>query len=141
MKSSIWWGCAPLNAYSGCSSLTTIGAAVQPLMRARVSTRSSMGASSYSRPPLSKAALTRLHCGQKSFVYTVTVIVYTPFMLCLERGLAGLEGLLRLPGLPCLLLLCAVNIRESVNRFRRLENIDLEHGALLAVLCLVFALL
>src|SRR5699024_5951066 len=27
----------------------------------------------------SKAALTRLHCGQKSFVYTVTVIVYIPF--------------------------------------------------------------
>src|SRR5699024_5356698 len=141
MKSPIWWGCAPLNAYSGCSSLTTIGAAVQPLMRARVSTRSSMGASSYSMPCFVSSPFTSLHCVHRGFVYTVTVIVYTPFMLCLERGFGGLEGLLRLPGLPCLLLLCAVNIRESVNRFRRLENIDLEHGALLAVLCLVFALL
>src|SRR5699024_9412495 len=126
------------NAYSGCSSLTTIGAAFQPLIRARVSTRSSIGASSYSRPSLSKAALTRLHCGQKSFVYTVTVIVYTPLRLCLERGFGGLEGLLRL--LPLLLLLCTVRIGEAVDRFRRLENIDLEHGALLAIL-LIFALL
>src|SRR5699024_4532008 len=138
MKSSIWWGCAPLNAYSGCSSLTTIGAAFQPLMRARVSTRSSMGASSYSRPSLSKAALTRLHCVQKSFVYTVTVIVYTPLRLCLERGFAGLEGLLRL--LPLLLLLCAVYIREAVDGLRRFENVDLEYGALLPVL-FVLALL
>src|SRR5699024_507816 len=134
MKSSIWWGCAPLNAYSGCSSLTTIGADFQPLTRARVSTRSSIGASSYSRPSLSNAALTRLHCGQKSFVYTVTVIVYTPFRLCLERGFGGLEGLLRLAGLPRLLLLRTVNIREAVDRFRSLENIDLEHGSLLPVL-------
>src|SRR5699024_10949861 len=140
MKSSIWWGCAPLKAYSGCSSLTTIGADFQPLTRARVSTRSSMGASSYSRPSLSKAALTRLHCGQKSFVYTVTVIVYTPLRLCLERGFGGLEGLLRLAGLPRLLLLRAVNIREAIDRFRRLEYVDLEHCALLAVL-LIFALL
>src|SRR5699024_5895789 len=140
MKSSIWWGCAPLNAYSGCSSLTTIDAAFQPLTRARVSTRSSIGASSYSRPSLSKAALTRLHCGQKSFVYTVTVIVYTPFRLSLEWGFGGLEGLLRLTGLPCLLFLRSVHVREAVDRFRSFEHIDFEHGALLAVL-FVFALL
>ena len=58
----------------------------------------------------------------------------------LERGFGGLEGLLWLAGLPCLLLLRAVNIREAVNRFRRLKNIDLKHGALLAVL-LVLTLL
>ena len=57
---------------------------------------------------------------------------------CLERGFAGLEGLLRL--LPCLLLLCTVRIGEAVDRFRSFENIDLEHGALLAVL-FVLALL
>src|SRR5699024_3443248 len=99
-----------------------------------------MGASSYSRPSLSNAALTRLHCGQKSFVYTVTVIVYTPLRLYLERGFGGLEGLLWLSGLPCLLLLRPVHIREAVDRFRRLEYVDLEHGALLAVL-FVLALL
>ena len=59
---------------------------------------------------------------------------------CLERCFAGLEGLLWLAGLPRLLLLRTVNIREAVDRFRRLENIDLEHGALLAVL-FVLALL
>src|SRR5699024_6228044 len=93
-----------------------------------------MGASSYSRPSLSKAALTRLHCGQKSFVYTVTVIVYTPFRLSLERGFGGLEGLLRLTGLPSLLLLRPVHVREAVDRFRRFENIDLEYGSLLVFL-------
>ena len=59
---------------------------------------------------------------------------------CLERRFAGLEGLLRLPGLPRLLLLRTVHVREAVDRLRRLENIDLEHGALLAVL-FVLALL
>ena len=58
----------------------------------------------------------------------------------LERGFAGLEGLLRLAGLPCLLLLRTVHIGETVDRFRRLENIDREHGAFLAVL-FVLALL
>ena len=59
---------------------------------------------------------------------------------CLERGFTGLEGLLRLAGLPCLLLLRAVNIREAVDRFRSFKNVDLEHCALLAIL-LIFALL
>ena len=59
---------------------------------------------------------------------------------CLERGFGGLEGLLRLTGLPCLLLLRTVHVREAVDRFRSLENIDLEHGALLPVL-FVLALL
>src|SRR5699024_4374375 len=68
------------------------------------------------------------------------LILYHPSRLSLERGFGGLEGLLRLPGLPCLLLLRAVNIREAVDRFRRLEYVDLEHGALLAVL-LILALL
>ena len=58
----------------------------------------------------------------------------------LERGFGGLEGLLRLPGLPSLLLLRTVHIREAVDRFRRFEYIDLEHGALLPVL-FVLALL
>src|SRR5699024_7691520 len=140
MKSSIWWGCAPLNAYSGCSSLTTIGAAVQPLIRARVSTRSSMGASSYSMPCFVNSPFTSLHCVHRGFVYTVTVIVYTPFRLSLKRGFGGLEGLLWLAGLPRLLLLRTVHIGEAIDRFRSFENIDLEHGALLAIL-LIFALL
>ena len=59
---------------------------------------------------------------------------------CLERGFAGLEGLLRLAGLPCLLLLRTVRIGEAVDRLRSLENIDLENSTLLAVL-LIFALL
>ena len=59
---------------------------------------------------------------------------------CLERGFAGLEGLLRLPGLPCLLLLRPVHIGEAVDRFRSFKNINLEHGAFLPVL-FVLALL
>src|SRR5699024_3982222 len=140
MKSSIWWGCAPLNAYWGCWSLTTIGAAVQPLMRARVSTRSSMVASSYSMPCFVSSPFTSLHCVHRGFVYTVTVIVYTPLRLSLKRCFGGLEGLLWLSGLPRLLLLRTVYVREAVNRLRRLENIDLKNSSFLAVL-FVFALL
>src|SRR5699024_12637125 len=99
-----------------------------------------MGASSYSMPCFVSSPFTSLHCVHRGFVYTVTVIVYTPLRLSLERGFGGLEGLLRLPGLPRLLLLRPVNIREAVDRFRRLEYVDLEHGALLAVL-LILALL
>src|SRR5699024_642129 len=99
-----------------------------------------MGASSYSMPCFASSPFTSLHCVHRGFVYTVTVIVYTPFRLCLERGFGGLEGLLWLAGLPCLLLLRAVNVREAVNGFRRFENIDLEHSSLLAIL-FVFALL
>ena len=58
----------------------------------------------------------------------------------LERGFGRLEGLLRLAGLPRLLLLRAVNVREAVDWLRRFENIDLENGSLLPVF-FVFALL
>src|SRR5699024_2361591 len=82
---------------------TTIGAAVQPLMRARVSTRSSIGASSYSMPCFASSPFTSLHWVHRGFVYTVTVIVYIPFNK--RRAAAACCGT---TPLPIALICCAL---------------------------------